>query len=157
MSYDEGKNEVSATGAGSFNSPISSDTWTVEIDGAAAVAYTQGDVISGFSTVKFNRNVSFSNSCQDVQVSETLEAEAPICANSPALEFVEVSDCVYDLQVTGSDSPICAIYYEISRDGGANWYAWDNRPVNGEVGMIARATVMYCDHCPPTYLQENCP
>ena len=157
LDYDEGKNIVSATGAGNFNSPIALDTWTVEIDGAAAIPYTEGDPINGFSTVKFNRTVSFSNSCQDVEVSETIEAETPICANSPMLEFVEVSDCVYDLRVTGADSSICAIYYEISRDGGANWYAWDNRPVNGEAGMIARATVMYCDHCPPTYLEENCP
>lgn len=158
LNYDSGKNVITAVGAGEFNSEIDTDTWTVEVDGAAAVPYTEGDAVGGFLTVRFVRVVSFTNSCKDVTAEKGFEVDGDQCNNQPGLDLVEVSDCVYDPAVSGTySSAICSTYIEVSNDGGSRWFAWDGYPIKGEPGKKVRATFHFCDSCPPVYIEKDCP
>jgi len=160
LDYDEGTNKIIATASGSFNSSIDSDTWTVAVDGAAAVAYSPGSEIGNFLTVTFERVVSFTNSCPDVSISQTFNVETPPCANNPVLAFVEVvaGSCVYDLEIQGSvSSTIKYTSFQVSKDGGSTWLNWDRVPVRGEAGTKGRAIVYYEGDCPPSIIEGDCP
>jgi len=158
ITYDEGINTATATGGGDFNSSIDTDTWTVSLDDGAPVAYTPGDPVDNFEKAVFTRTVTFTNACPDITVTQTLEIEPPVCNNRPDLSWIEVSDCVYDLQVSGTvDSTICMTVIEISTDSGVTWQLWDNVPARAVSGLKARATFLYCDQCPASFVEKDCP
>ncbi|MCB0595434.1 MAG: hypothetical protein KDD28_15185 [Phaeodactylibacter sp.] len=158
LNYDGSKNSITAVGAGAFNSPIASDTWTVEVDGGAPVAYTAGNEISGFTTVKFTRTVSFANNCEDVVAVAEHEVEGDQCNNLPTLDLVEVADCVYEPQVGGTtSSDICLTLIEVSWNAGGKWLPWDGHPVKGAPDTFIRASFMFCDSCPPIHIEKECP
>ncbi|MCA9366760.1 hypothetical protein KC887_00645 [Candidatus Kaiserbacteria bacterium] len=158
LSYDPSKNGITATADGTFNSPIASDVWSAEIDHGSAQTYTPGSEVNGFTHVKFTRTVSFANSCEASTVEKEYEVQGDQCNNAPELELVEVADCVYDVQVSGStSSAICMSFIEVSNNDGAKWLAWDGYPIKGEAGKKVRATFQFCDSCPPIYIEKDCP
>ena len=154
-------NTVSATATDSFNSLVDSETWEVAVDLGARAPYTPGDTISPFTTVEFFRTVSFTNNCPDVSVSKIVEAAnetGSICSNAIDIGFTEVAPCVFLPELTGSyNSTICSTVWEVTKDNGSSWAAWDFAPVKSEAGTKVRSAIYFCDYCPPIYLEKACP
>lgn len=159
--HNERANTASATATDRFNSPVDTDTWTVSIDAGDPVPYTAGDEISEFGTVEFYRKVTFTNSCPDVEVYESVEAENGTggnCYNTIDIAFSEVAPCVYLPEIAGSySSPICSTTWEVSKDNGTTWGSWDFAPIKSEAGTKVRVAVQFCDYCPPRYVEKACP
>jgi len=161
LEYDETTNTIVGTGAGSFNSPIATDVWQVAVDGGAAVPYTPGGPVSGFTSVVFTRVVSFTNKCPDVTAEESYTVEGDQCFNSPEIVFTEVGgagSCIYDLSIGGTTtSTIFATEFFISRDNGTTFHKWDNKPVKGEPGLVVKGVVHYNGTCESSKISANCP
>jgi len=156
--YDDSKNAIVANAQDELNSTIDSDTWTVSIDDGPAQAYTEGDTVNGFTTVLFTRTVSFTNSCEDITVTAGRTVEGDQCNNTPALTLTEVAPCVFEPSISGTtSSTVCTTIFEVSNDAGSTWFPWDTYPIKGEPDKKVRASVYFCDNCPPLYLEQDCP
>lgn len=158
ITYDESSNTISATGGGTFNSSIDTDTWDVSVDGGSYSSYTPGTDITGFMEVRFRRITTFTNSCPDIMATNSFTVTGDQCNNQPIIEFTEISPCVYDLSLAGSTtSDVYVTNFYISKDGGTSFKAWDNRPITGDPNTVVRAMVYYCDSCQASCIETTCP
>jgi len=160
LDYTAGKNTVIATGGGSFNSTINTDTWQIAIDNGAFSAYTPGTPVTGFTEVEFIRVVTFTNSCEPVEAREKLIVEGEQCNNQPEIVFTEIGagSCIYDLSIGGTlSSAIFVTEFFISKDNGATFHKWDNRPVKAEPGLEVRAIVHFTGKCEAVTVSATCP
>lgn len=159
VDYDPDTGTASASAEDDITSTIDTDNWTVSIDGASDVAYTPGTELSGFTTLFFERIVSFTDTCQSQVIQRSLEIDQAECQNRPVISWDEVGDCVYTFSIDETDvaSAIRFVHFQIYNPLTDKWRDWNGSLVRGLSGTIARAKITYEDNCPDSIIEEPCP
>ena len=152
-------NTILAFALDTVESTIDTDVWTVEIDGAATVPYTPNTLISGFTTVLFNRVINYTDHCPEQVLQSAYRAELVECDNRPVLEWNEIADCLYVLQIntTNVDSNIGMTFFQVYNPHTQKWNPWNGSPIRGEDGVKARVRILYQGDCPPSTIEVECP
>ncbi len=158
VSFDEITGEVLATKTGEFNSTIDTDSLFVTVDGGTETSYTEGNTITGFSSVVFRRVVTYTNACPDSEVTASFDATVQPCQNSPAIVYTEVATGVYDISIGGTTQSVIAYSdIQVSYDNGATWSVWDRAPVIPSGTFKTRAIIHYTDDCKSQTIEAGCP
>lgn len=159
IDYNKEAGTASAIADDELNSTIDTDTWTVEIDGATAVNYTQGTELSGFATLFFERVVTFADHCDPVTIQKSVQVDVETCVNRPVLNWVELSDglFVFEIDETNVQSSLVFSDIQVYNPATEVWRAWNGSPFRGMPGTIARARIIYADGCPPSNIESICP
>jgi hypothetical protein len=159
IDYTQSTATVSASVNDVLSSTISTDTWTVSIDGATAVSYTPGTVLSSFTTLFFERTVTFTDFCDDITVQKSFQIDVDPCPNQPELVWNEISDglFVFTIDETNVQSSIAFSDIQVYNPATDKWRAWNGSPFRGMTGTKARVRIIYTDNCPPTNLESVCP
>jgi len=156
---DEGTNTARATGdRGGISSPIDTETWEYQVDGGAWQPYNEGDPVTGFTTVCFRWTVTFTNGCPPLEYEECVDAGDPPCDNTRLIiSMLELAGCTYLPSLDGfSTSEVFSVYWELSFDDGDTWKPWDGKAIVSLEGFMVRATIHFCDECPPVCLEYTC-
>lgn len=159
INYTQSAATVSAAANDTLDSTIDTQNWTVEIDGAAAVSYTPGNVLSSFSTLFFERTVTFTDFCDNITVQKFFQIDVEPCPNLPELVWNEISDglFVFTIDETNVQSSIAFSDIQVYNPATGKWRTWNGSPFRGMTGTKARVRIIYTDDCPPTNLESVCP
>jgi hypothetical protein len=159
IDYDQAAATASASANDTLTSTISTDTWTVSIDGATAVSYTPGTVLSSFTTLFFERTVTFTDFCDDITVQKSFQIDVDPCPNKPELVWNEISDglFVFTIDETNVQSSIAFSDIQVYNPATDKWRAWNGSPFRGMPGTKARVRIIYTDNCPPSNIESVCP
>lgn len=133
-----------------IDSPIATDDWEYSTDdGANWSTYTPTNQISGFESVIFRREVSFSDGCPTKIVTRT-GSFATACENSPGISL-SYDDGTNTITATGTgsfNSSIDSDDWEVDIDGGGYSSYTEGDPVTGFDTITFRRTVVYTNSCP---------
>ncbi len=133
-------------------STIDTDDWEYSIDaGLNFVSYTPDDQITGYDSVVFRREVSFSDGCPTKVVTRTGSFDSA-CENNPgiSLNYTDGTNTITASGTGSFNSTVATDVFEVSVDGGSYISYTEGDPVNGFDTVTFRRTTNYTNSCPET-------
>lgn len=133
-----------------IDSPINTDDWEYSTNGGTSwSAYTPDDQISGFESVVFRREVSFTDGCPTKIVTRTGSFDTA-CDNNPGitLDYTEGTNTITAEGSGTFNSSIATDVFEVSIDGASYVAYTELDPVTGFETVTFRRTVTYINSCP---------